>query len=510
MPTIQAGSSADVTVAAGKALKVSADGEAVVHRLSGLPDAPYSSDRVLAGVREYQKRDLPFAVRIAAISGSVRYEVKLPDAQPGDILFRRNDGGGISAVVDAVSGRSMPISVGRPLDRNINATGDSRTKNSIGTSGGVLFENYGHGAHYGFLTGGRVRISPERLSATPGHTSAQWLANMQAYIAAGGDVFMNLISVNDRLASNNFSLTRSKRNVETGLRMQLDAGKIPIVIAELPTFGGSALTGQQLINHLAMREWFLERMPDFGIRVSDPWPLLTEADFVDGLHPAQPGALKVAKTVAPHLIDLYGAPLSLPTYDEQYDATYAPGGWLTANPLLLGTTGTLSASANGTGPVADGWNVAGSAWTGATVRCFKETNPDGGEFQCFELGGTPTSAGSTLLLQYTMSLENLSASDVIRGLAKTVWEGLSGVGGVSIDFRVADGATTYYKSLDRYAEGWQMAPGPEAGPQETPYLTITGTETEIKLRAVIYGCQNVPIRGIVKVGNFAPEKVLSS
>ena len=507
MPIVQTGSSAAVTVSAGKSLKVSADGEAVVHRLSGLPDAPYSSDRILAGVREYQKRDLPFSVRIVAISGSVSYEEKFPDVQAGDVFFARNAGGGISAVVDAASGRRMSLGVGRPLDRNINLPGDSRTANSIGTSGGVLFENYGHGAHYGFLTGGRVRISPERLSATPGHTTAQWLANMQAYIAAG-DVFMNLIGVNDRLASNNFSLTRSKRNVETGLRMQLDAGKIPIVIAELPTFGEYTLTGQQLINHIAMHEWYLSHVPDYGCIVVDPWPLMAAADYVDGLHPAQPGALKVAKCGAAPLIDLFGVPLSLPTYDEQYNATLAPGGWLTANPLMLGTAGTLSASANGTGPVADGWNVAGSAWTGATVRCFKEANPDGGEYQGFELGGTPSAAGSTLILQYTMLLANLSGGDIIRGLAKTLWENLSGVGGVSIDFRVVDGATTYYKSLDRYAEGFQMAPGPESGPQETPYYTVTGTETEIKLRAVVYGCQGVPIRGVVKVGNFAAEKVL--
>ncbi|QQE90488.1 SGNH/GDSL hydrolase family protein [Azotobacter chroococcum] len=399
----------------------------------------------------------------------------------------------------------------KPLDRYIALVGDSRTKNSFGgTAPTITGENYGHGAHYCSQTGGRVRTDAGRCYATPGHTSADVLNNMPGYIASGGDVFVNLFTTNDRNPTNNFSLTRSKRNVETILKMQLDAGKIPLMIAELPRFGANALSGDQLLIHMAMREWFLERMPDFGIRVSDPWPLLTEAHFVDGLHPNQPGGILVAKPTALHFLDLYGTPLILPTYDEPYDATYCKGGWLTANPLMLGTSGTRSGTANATGPVADNWTVVGSSWAGGSVTCSKEPNPDGGEYQVFELGGTPTQGSSTLILEQVIPLASLATGNILRGIGKVVYSGLSGVGGVSIDLRFVRGGTGYFmKSLDRYAEGYQMSPGPETGPQETPYLTVdTATDTEIKLRAVIYGCQNVPIRGIVKVGQCASEKVL--
>lgn len=416
--------------------------------------------------------------------------------------------------------RSIARTAGmKPLDRYIALTGDSRTANSFGgTAPTITGENYGHGAHYCSQSGGCVRTDKGRCNATPGHTTKDWLDNMAAYIANGGDVFVNMIGTNDRNASSNFSLSRSKRNIETGLKMQLDAGKIPLMFAELPRGGANSLTGQQLSNHKDLREWVLWRMPELGVRTVDAWPLLVadeeagtpiSAYFVDDLHPNQPGAIQIARLGAAPLIDLFGVPLMLPTYDEPYDATNSKAGWLTANPLMLGTSGTKSASANAIGEVADNWNVAGSAWTGGTVRCYKEPNPHGGEFQCFELGGTPTSAGSTLILEQVIPLASLANGNILRGIGRTAYSGLSGVGGVSIDLRFVRSGTAYFmKSQDRYAEGWQMSPGPENFPQETPYLPVDLTETEIKLRAVIYGCQNVPIRGIVKVGQCASEKVL--
>lgn len=416
--------------------------------------------------------------------------------------------------------RSIARSAGmKPLDPFLNITGHSIVANAIGgTAPSETQENYGFCALLPALTGGRVRIGGARKSATPGHTTKDWLDNLPAYIAAGGDVFPTMIGTNDRNNTNNFSLNRSKRNIEAGIRMLLDEGKIPLWFAELPRGGDYALTGDQLSYHKGLREWQLTRLPEFGVRVVDAWPALVLDDelalpipeyFVDQLHPAQPGGILIAKPAAPHLIELFGAPLMLPTYNDPYDATNSKAGWLTANPLMLGTGGTKSASANAIGEVADNWNVAGSSWTGGTVRCYKEPNPDGGEFQCFELGGTPTSAGSTLILEQVIPLASLANGNTLRGIGRTAYSGLSGVGGVSLDLRFVRSSTAYFmKSQDRYAEGYQMSPGPENFPQETPHLPVDMTETEIKLRAVIYGCQNVPIRGIVKIGQCGSEKIL--
>lgn len=410
----------------------------------------------------------------------------------------------------------------KPLDRYINITGDSRTANSIGVSGNtVTFENYGHGAWLPTMSNGSVSISVARESATPGHTTADWLGNMAAYIAAGGDVFVNMIGTNDRNSSSDFSLSRSKRNIETGIRMQIDAGIVPLMYAEIPRGGANALTGTQLSNHIGLREWAIDRLPDLGCRVADAWPALIDTEneaaglpissyFVDGLHPNGIGAPLIARTMAPYLLEIYGSPLILPTYDEQFDATSAKTGWLNVNPLLLGTGGTKSASANATGVVADGWTLAGSSWTGATVVASKESNPDGGEYQVLDLGGTPTSTGSTLTFEQTLDLADLSTSDVLRAIGLVQFENLSGVGGVDIEIRfVRSAVATFMKALDRYVEGSFMWSGPFQGPQETPYYTVDkAIDTEVKIRFVVYGCQNIPIRGRVRVGQFGSEKVI--
>lgn len=409
-----------------------------------------------------------------------------------------------------------------PLDRFINIVGDSRQANSIGGAAPAeTHENYGIAAWLPFYTGGRVRIGAARKSATPGYNSKQVLDNMDMYIAAGGDVFFNLYCTNDRNPSTAFPLGTSKKNLEAGLRKQLDAGKIPIMLAELPRGGEYALSGEQLSYHLAMREWQLTRLPEMGVRVGDAWPYLVDPDnehlalprpelYVDQLHLNGIGAPLAVRAVAPHFIDLFGVPLELPTYDAPYDDTYNPRGWLTSNPLLLGMSGTKNGTANATGPLATGFSLAGTNWTGATVTLFQEPSPLGGNYQGFELGGTPTAAGSTLIMEQVIPLANVTAGDIIRAVALTAFENLQGVGGVSIDFRFVRGGTVnYVKSLDRYAEGSLMWAGPGIGPQETPFLTVDpATDTEIKMRAVIYGCQNVPIRGTVRIGNLGCQKVL--
>jgi hypothetical protein len=88
-------------------------------------------------------------------------------------------------------------------------------------------------------------------------------------------------------------------------------------------------------------------------------------------------------------------------------------------------------------------------------------------------------------------------------------EGLAGVSGVSLNIRFVRGGTAYYvKDADRYLETTPLDARRVAGPMETPLLTLDGTETDIKARLVIYGCQNVPMAGRVKVGQFAGGKLL--
>lgn len=412
---------------------------------------------------------------------------------------------------------SVPV---RPLDRIINISGDSRTANChSGSAPNEISEAYGYGCWIGRYSNGRVRISAARNGGVGGDTSAMWLARMPAIIAMGGDLCVSLVGTNDRGAAN-LSLETSKRNIEAGIRMQLAAGKIPIVVAELPRGDSNALTGQQLANHLGLRDWIKSYFPRIGVRVADPWvDLIDPANaaaglplpgmFHDGLHLTPYGGRIVGMHVAREAIDLYPAALELPLFDSAYNASTNVTGWLTSNPLCTGTGGTKNGAANATGPLADSYSLTASSWTGATVTLSKEANPAGGELQVIDLGGMVTAASSYVAFEQTISLANIANGNKVRHMAWVEQEGLAGVCGVSLDIRFVRGGTAYYvKDADRYVETTPLDAARVAGPMETPLLTLDGTETDIKARLVIYGCQNVPLAGRVKVGQFAAGKML--
>lgn len=112
MPTINQGSSATVTVDAGKMIIISTPGETIVDRVSGLPDAGYASDRILAGERGYGKRDLPFILKVKALSGTTTYTVAYPTVRATDVEFRRADTGEIDALIDPETGEAVALGAG--------------------------------------------------------------------------------------------------------------------------------------------------------------------------------------------------------------------------------------------------------------------------------------------------------------------------------------------------------------------------------------------------------------
>lgn len=405
-----------------------------------------------------------------------------------------------------------------PLDRVISISGDSRTANChSGAAPNEISEVYGYGCWIGRYSHGRVRVSAARNGGVGGDTSAMWLARMSSIITAGGSVFVNLIGTNDR-GSANLSLETSKRNIEAGIRMQLAAGKIPVIVAELPRGGSYALTGQQLANHLALREWIKSYMPTLGVRVADPWVDLVDPANAsaglplpgvthDGLHLSPYGSRIVGMHIARQIIDLYPAPLELPLFDSPYNASTNITGWLTSNPLCTGTAGTKNAAANATGPLADGFSLVASAWAGASVVLAKEAGA-AGELQVIKLSGSPSSAGSYLSLEQSITISNVAAGNKLRAMAWVEQKNLSGVAGVSLDIRFVRGGTTYYvKDADRYLETTPLDAGIVSGPMETPPITLDGTETDIKVRLVIYGCQGMSLGGEIRVGRFAVSKL---
>jgi hypothetical protein len=94
-------------------------------------------------------------------------------------------------------------------------------------------------------------------------------------------------------------------------------------------------------------------------------------------------------------------------------------------------------------------------------------------------------------------------------VAKISTANLVGVAGVALEIRFIRGGTTYYsKHNDRYTEATPMSGEPLVASFESPILTLDGTETSIEARVVIFGCQNLPLGGVVKVGQMTAVKVV--
>lgn len=390
----------------------------------------------------------------------------------------------------------------KPLRRNIAIYGDSRTANcSSGALPNKMTENYGYASWLGQYSEGRIMFDPAFNFGVGGNTSAQWAARVATVTASAADVVVCLISTNDRTAD--FTLAQTQQNIEYVVTKLKEAGKIVVFIAESPRGGANALSAPRQVIHDQVRAWIKSYLPKLGVRVVDVYDKLldTAAVTVDGLHWNPVGARIVGEAIAREVKDLFTSPAALPRSVSPFVAATNPFGQLNTNALLTGTTGTKSGSANTVGDVATGYNVSGSSWTGMSVVASKEASSTG-EKQVFKFSGTPTISGALYTFEQTIVIADAKAAASIKAVADIEFE-LTGCLGVSLDLRIADGTTFYVKCCDRYQDGFPMASVKVRGVQETPPATITATATEVKIRVAVYGSQNVPMTGTIKVKQLA-------
>lgn len=405
--------------------------------------------------------------------------------------------------LDGILANGLVSSAGvKPLRRNVAIYGDSRTANcSSGTLPNKITENYGYASWLGQYSGGRICFDPAFNFGVGGNTSAQWAARVGDVVASAADVVVCLISTNDRTAD--FTLAQTQQNIENVVAKLKAAGKIVIFIAETPRGGANALTAPRQAIHDQTRAWMKAYLPKLGVRVVDVYDLLldTATVTVDGLHPNPVGARIIGEALAREIQDLFDSPAILPRFSSVYDASTNPFGQLNTNALLTGTTGTKAGSSNTTGDVATGYTTAGSSWTGMSVVASKEAHTTG-EKQVFKFSGTPTSSGSLFTFEQIVTLASAKSAASVKGVADIEFE-MTGCLGVSLDLRIVDGATFNVKCCDRYQDGFPMSTIKVDGVQETPAATITGTATEVKVRVSVYGSQNVPMTGTIKVSQLA-------
>ncbi|QHZ60014.1 hypothetical protein PJKIFABJ_00078 [Pseudomonas phage PE09] len=405
--------------------------------------------------------------------------------------------------LDGIISAGLVSSAGvKPLRRNVAIYGDSRTANcSSGSLPNKITENYGYASWLGQYSEGRIFFEPAFNFGVGGNTSAQWAARVATVIASPADVVVCLISTNDRTAD--FTLAQTQQNIEGAVMKLKEAGKIVVFVNETPRGGANALTAPRQAIHEQVRAWINSYLPKLGVRVVDVWDKMTDtaAVTVDGLHFNPVGARIVGEALAKEIQDLFNSPVPLPRVTSAYDSATNPFGQINTNALLTGTTGTKSGSANATGDVATGYTISGSSWTGMSVVASKEA-ASVGEAQVFKFSGTPTTSGALFTMEQIISLPNAKLAANIKAVADIEFE-MTGCLGVSLDFRFLDSGTFNSKCCDRYQDGFPMAPIKVSGVQETPTTTITATCTEVKIRVAVYGSQNVPMSGTVKIKQLA-------
>jgi hypothetical protein len=313
-----------------------------------------------------------------------------------------------------------------------------------------------------------------------------------------------------------FDITKS--NYRRIVQELQESGKIVCAVTILPrNYGADALQKTTV----DLRQWILQEAPRLGCLVADPWGELFDGTrgvagckkdhFIDDLHPNSLGAFKVGRSVWKALESLFTRE---PIYSKSplvFNASTNPYGTVNANPLMTGTGGTIAGSCNATvgSTLADSWSASGATFTGVTTT-FSKVVEDGVEKQVIQFGGTPT-AGCLLTLSQTLTLANVVSTQKYKAICTLEVEGpgARAISGVSIELRIVDTATIYYRDGNNYDE---LVGFPNEGFScvlETEEYTATGTKTEVRARVLISPTVGGDMTGAkVKLSNLQVVRVL--
>lgn len=402
------------------------------------------------------------------------------------------------------------------------------------------------------------------LGAVSGTTSQQMAnsAQITAAVTCRAGILFMMAATNDRPAG--FALddgttavlgsagTVTVPNVKAMLNALVAAGKFVVLIIDPPrgsaTYAPQRLTGAQLLNHVAYRNWCLQQVPRlYGgqVVVADTWPDFannvtgTEGDVRDiavrdGLHPAAPGSFFFARNRVLPAMQGWGVPgrqvpvLSKP---DTFEATVNPRG--AVNVARLGGLNSAAGGASGAqggvtyaglrssgyGPAA---NAPAQAGTLTVTMTRNATSPQTGDSDWFEIavtGTTATNAGP--LIQFTGALQAAELASLAAGDRITCFDEFQidagGVGLVGLSYGLQRTTATVLDSFDlgsadqtTHAFDTILAAGPIAGfhDGEGQFLAIDKTETLLQQVWTVRMLESASPNFKVRFRNNAVRKVL--
>jgi hypothetical protein len=379
----------------------------------------------------------------------------------------------------------------RPLTGVVAIYGDSRVQ--YGNDGPPSKDHHSWAAWIEALMLGAVSIPFSCIFGYPSQNTSYILTQLASVLACPAEMVIYLASTNDR--SDGLTAAQTIANYDATMRAIPAAGKRLIMLTDLPrgiSGGVAGFTGTPLANHQYVRRWLLANRNNYpGVTVLDTWPRFVDpADstskakaglLYDGAHMNAAGAFALANDViVPHLSRVYAPINILPASNaDVWDASLNLNGSLNANPMCLGTAGTLGGGA--TGIVADGLQVVGA--TGATVVASKQVDADGTEWQRIVCSGTPTGT-----IQIRNVFSNTSPGDNVVSKARIRVSGVTQpyetvalindttIGGVSVSNRFLKDTTSDYQVSMTY-DGYYLT---------EPALIGSGTVTVSRSTLAVY------------------------
>lgn len=305
--------------------------------------------------------------------------------------------------------------------RKVAVLGDSRAQRCYNTSvsaNAVSSENFawwaqveapGGGWRWDTDTDANFGVSGERTNdilarADTWMTYAQQTGATFIIVSGRNDNQVQLIS-REQTVANLFLMRDMLLNEGCRVIMTTDA---PQGTASAP---GNVLAGDGGLRHQWMREQILARAGEAAGRffVVDTWTNSTvvggdgsgiqglDPFLIDGTHWGVTGARNVGRLMVPALNAIFPEPVDiLPVNNATFNAATMPTSPRNLNPMLTGTTGTVSAPATGVAPA--NWQLQ-RAGTDTTVAGSQVVDPDGTPWYRITVGGTATAGGQGALLR---------------------------------------------------------------------------------------------------------------
>lgn len=407
-------------------------------------------------------------------------------------------------------------------------TGDSRLARGFDVSGNRLTStrytlSYGPAPYIEMLTGARVQCPIEYNFATSGYKVADCLALAPSVAATGATFVVMLMSVNDPKASTAEMLTL-KSGIFSQVSTFLAAGKIVIIVPELPRGTSGAFTGAVLKRHLELSQWIRTLQTINNVYVADPWDKIgdttaTDGSYVstyssDGLHPNSRGMFEMARKIANIINSLIRPAAVLPgTSADIFDATDSPFGNLLTNGLLTGTGGTKTIA---TGNFADSWACTSPNADYAIVGSKVTSANSGRAMQQMAITTTALGANrtATFAQTFTTAALGLNAGNVVEAVAELEWDAsASNVMMPTLELLFTTGAGTVrsrWASNPAFTADHLIPATAEAGVIRTQRIQVpSGTITAATLNVNMYGQSGTTGSATIRVGSIAVRRVMS-